>query len=404
MGQDAERIDLEGRPHSSPMRAASELRLPIYLDGHATMPLAAEAAAAMAPWWSLRAANAHSPHRRGQEAAQAVEHARQQVASLVGASPSEIFFTSGATESNNLALLGMAAAARASSELRSRIIVSAIEHKSVLGCANELSHRGFSVSIAKVDSEGLLDLSDLERLVSEDTLLVSVMAANNEIGTVQPLEQVIAIARAAGAAVHIDAAQGAGKIPIDLEDADYASLSSHKLCGPPGIGALFVSAAAPYKPRPLFAGGTQEGSLRPGTLPVPLIVGFGAAAALAATDLIKNGNHQRRLAARFLSALDGRGVPYRLNGSATQRLPGSLNIQLPGADAASLIAQLSDRVCFAEGSACTSGEITPSHVLTAIGLMNDEAAASLRIYCGRSNTESEIDFAADALVEQLGRN
>lgn len=404
MGQDVERVDLAGRPHLSLMRAASALRLPVYLDGHATMPLAADAAAAMAPWWSLRAANAHSPHRRGQEAAQAVEHARHEVASLVGASPSEIFFTSGATESNNLALLGTAAAARASGDPRSRIIVSAIEHKSVLGCANELSRRGFSVSIAKVDSEGLLDLAALEQLMSEDTLLVSVMAANNEIGTVQPLEQVVAIAHAAGAAVHIDAAQAAGKIPLDLEEADYASLSSHKLCGPPGIGALFVSAAAPYKPRPLFVGGNQESSLRPGTLPVPLIVGFGAAASLSAANLVKNGDHQRRLAARFLSALDSRGVPYRLNGSATQRLPGSLNIQLPGADAASLIAQLSDRVCFAEGSACTTGEITPSHVLTAIGLRNEEAAASLRIYCGSCNTEPEIDFAAEALIEQLGQN
>lgn len=383
------------------MGTASALRVPIYLDGHATMPLAAEAAAAMAPWWSLHAANAHSPHRRGQEAAQAVEQARKEVADLVCASPAEIFFTSGATESNNLALLGAAETARAAGDKRSGIIVSAIEHKSVLGCAKELSQRGFSVSIAEVDSEGLVNLARLEQLVSKDTLLVAVMAANNEIGTVQPIEAIMAIARGAGSMIHVDAAQAAGKIPLNLVEADYASISSHKLCGPPGVGALFVSAAATYKPRPLFFGGAQEGGLRPGTVPVPLVVGFGAAAAAARVGLDEHADHQRRLAARFLSALGREDIDYRLNGSAAGRLPGSLNIRFPGANAPSLIAQLADRVCFAEGSACTSGEILPSHVLTALGLKPEEAAASLRIYCSRLNTEAEIDFAADALIQEL---
>jgi cysteine desulfurase len=379
----------------------SGLRLPVYLDGHATMPLWPEAAAAMAPWWSQRSANAHSAHAKGQEAAQAVEHARREVASLVGASPTEIVFTSGATESNNLALIGAVEAARAAGDGRREIIVSAIEHKSVLSCAGELSRRGYEVRMAPVDREGLLDLAALYRLASEATLLVAVMAANNEIGTIQPLGKAIEIARAAGAMVHVDATQAAGKIPTDVADCDFASISSHKIGGPPGVGALFVSAAAPYRPRPLFFGGAQEGGLRPGTIPVPLVVGFGAAASLAAAQLAERSERQRRLADRFLAALDSAGISWTLNGSSIERLPGSLNLRIAGLDAASTIARLSDRACFAEGSACTSGEILPSHVLTAMGLSQEEAAGSLRLYCGPGNCEAEIDLAAAVLIDAI---
>jgi cysteine desulfurase len=365
------------------------------------MPLWPEAAAAMAPWWSQRAANAHSPHGKGQEAAKAVEQARREVSSLVGVSPTEIVFTSGATESNNLALIGAVEAARAAGDGRREIIVSAIEHKCVLSCAGELARRGCELRIAPVDREGLLELAALDQLASQATLLVAVMAANNEVGTVQPLEEAISIARKVGAMFHADVAQAAGKIPTDVGDCDFASISSHKIGGPPGVGALFVSAAAPYRPRPLFFGGAQEGGLRPGTIPVPLVVGFGAAAALAASRLAERSERQRRLADRFLAALDCAGISWTLNGSSSERLPGSLNLRIPGLDAASTIARLSDRVCIAEGSACTSGEILPSHVLTAIGLSREEAAGSLRIYCGPANCEAEIDFAAAALIDAI---
>lgn len=357
----------------------------------------------MTPWWHRRAANAHSPHRRGVEAAAAVEQARADVANLVGVAPQEIAFTSGATESNNIAILGVADAADRAGDTRREIIVSAIEHKSVLGAARSLEDRGFSVKVCPVGRDGRLDVAAFERMLSDQTLLVSVMAANNEVGTVQPIAAVLPMVRAAGAMIHVDAAQLVGKLATDLADYDYASISSHKLYGPMGVGALFISAAAQYRPRPLFHGGVQEGGLRPGTLPTPLIVGFGAAAMVAADRLERDGTHARALADRLVAGLEALQVRFRRNVASEHQLPGSLSLGLEGIDAPSLIDTLSDTVCLSEGSACTSGQIQPSHVLASIGFTETEMRETIRIYCGRYNDISQIDYAVTAIADAVHR-
>ncbi|MBJ7483498.1 cysteine desulfurase family protein [Brevundimonas sp.] len=370
----------------------------IYLDGHATTPLAPEAEAAMSEWWHIKAANAHSPHGGGHRAATAVETAREQVAGLVGASANEIIFTSGATEANAIALLGTAKAARRRGDPRRKILVSTIEHKSVLESAAELAHEGFDVQHVPVDSNSVVDLAALASLTDDTTLLVSIMAANNEVGVLQPLAAIAAIARKSGAVAHTDASQLAGKLATDLADFDLASLSSHKMYGPAGVGALFVSSACPIRPLPLFAGGSQEQGIRPGTLPVPLIVGFGAAADLARDRLILDAKASKGLADRLVVALRNFQVDFKINGEGADRLPGSLNIQIYGCSGSSIVSRLQGCVYLAEGSACTSGQIIPSHVLKATGLSNSQASECIRIYCGRYNTEAEIDRAATMIA------
>lgn len=374
---------------------------PIYLDGHATTPLAPEAERAMAPWWRAAVGNPHSPHGAGQRAAQAVDVAREQVARLIGAAASEVVFTSGATEANALAIIGTARAAVARGDRRRRILVSAVEHKSVLACAASLLGEGFDVVAVPVTAAGVVTPEAVATRLSGDVLLVSVMAANNEVGVLQPIEQIAYEARRAGALVHVDASQQVGKVAIDLSVADLASVSSHKMYGPGGVGALFISASAPLRPVPLFGGGGQEQGLRPGTLPTPLIVGFGAAAELAAQHLLLLDNRERGLVDRLVRRLLDAPLNFIINGLEADRLPGSLSLRFADCDAASLIARLSREVSLAEGSACTSGQITPSHVLTAMGLSAAEASSTVRIFCGRYNTEAEIDAAAEAIAAAL---
>ena len=371
---------------------------PIYLDGHATTPLAPEAEAAMASWWRTNAANAHSPHGGGHRAAMAVETARQDIADLIGAAPNELIFTSGATEANAIALLGTAKAARQRNEPRRRIVISAIEHKSVLEAATELAREGFEVLHTPVGADGVIDLETLKAQVDHTTLLVSVMAANNEVGVLLPLDAVVSIARSAGAITHTDASQMVGKLPADLGDFDLASLSSHKMYGPVGVGALFMSSACALRPLPLFAGGMQEQGIRPGTLPVPLIVGFGAAARLAKGRLVSDADAARAMTGRLTDALRDLGLEFEINGSIADRLPGSLNIRIPGCFGSSIVSRLNNSVYLSEGSACTSGQIMESHVLLAMGLTEAEASECVRIYCGRYNTESEIDAAASRIA------
>ncbi|MBB1249147.1 cysteine desulfurase family protein [Rhizobium sp. G21] len=373
--------------------------LPIYLDGHATTPLAPEAEDAMSPWWHRNAANPNSPHRRGIAAAASVEEARANLATLFGASPQEFVFTSGATESNNIAILGVAAAAEAAHDPRRELIISAIEHKSVFSAAKSLKARGFSIHVCPVRRDGLIDVSTFEQMLSERTLLVSVMAANNEIGTVQPIAALLPIIRTVGAMIHVDAAQIAGKLPVEFADYDYASVSSHKLYGPMGIGALFVSAAAQYRPRPLFYGGGQEAGLRPGTLPTPLIAGFGAAAKLAVGRLGQDEVHCRTLADRLVAGLEAHQVRFRRNVENLNQLPGSLSLGFDGIDSASFVNVISNDVCISEGSACSSGQIQPSYVLSSIGLSKSEIDETVRIYCGRYNSIAEIDYAVNAIAE-----
>jgi cysteine desulfurase len=246
-------------------------------------------------------------------------------------------------------------------------------------------------------------LDQLAGIVSDDTLLVSVMAANNEIGTVQPLAQIDNIVRAAGALLHVDAAQMTGKLPFDAGAFDYVSLSSHKMYGPMGIGALYVSGAAPYRPQPIFYGGDQEGGLRPGTIATPLVVGFGAAAALAASRLDEDRRYTERLGQRFEEELRSRQVRFVRHGASAARLPGSVSIALEGIDATELIAAVSGQISISEGSACQSGQITPSHVLRAIGMRDSLIRSTVRLYFGRYNTESDAALAADAIASAAAK-
>lgn len=377
--------------------------MPIYLDGHSTTPLAPEALEAMSPWWHAQAGNPHSPHLRGMLASQAVESARLELASLFGADPQELVFTSGATEANNIAIRGIALAALEAGIGRRDIVVSAIEHKSVLASAGSLRSSGFRIIEAPVDHNGVIDISKLGCLVGERTLLVSVMAVNNEVGSIQPLADVMRISRSVGALVHVDAAQALGKLALDYTEFDLASLSSHKMYGPMGIGALFVSAAAQLRPLPVLFGGSQEAGIRPGTLPTPLIVGFGMAAKVSRTRLDADAAHSRNLAALFLEELRSRKVQFIENVPELHRVPGSLSLRFPGNNALSIISKSGDRIAISEGSACTSGQITASHVLLRMGFTQQEASETVRLYFSRYNDEAEATEAAAALSEIIGR-
>lgn len=375
----------------------------IYLDGHSTTPLAPEALEAMAPWWHTQAGNPNSPHRHGQYASAAVEAARGNVAALIGASPGEIYFTSGATEANNLAIMGTALAALARGERRRKILVSQIEHKSVLNAARALIQKGFTVTELPVTRDGIIDLDHASAAISDDTLIVSLMGANNEIGSVQPVEKIADIAQARGALMHVDAAQLAAKLPFHVCNYDLVSLSSHKMYGPMGIGALYISGAIPFRPQPILFGGDQEGGIRPGTLPTPLIVGFGAAAKVAAQRLHEDMQHSAGLAARFEEELRNRQIRFIRHGNHTARLPGSVSISFEGVDANELIAILSEYISISEGSACQSGQIEQSHVLQAIGLSDSFSRGTVRLYFGRYNTDADAVFAATQVALAVTR-
>ncbi len=377
---------------------------PVYLDGFATLPLADEARAAMLAVWE-QPGNAGSPNASGERAARIIADARADVASLVGATASEIIFTSGATEANNLALLGVATATRSQSARR-RILVSAIEHKAVLEPAAALAAEGFEVTIAPVDGFGRLDLEAMTGLLDETVLLVSVMLVNNETGVIQPVEEVAALAHRVGAYVHTDAAQAAGKIVIDVAalDVDYLSLSAHKCYGPMGVGALYVAAGMPA-PAPLIRGGGQQSGIRPGTEPVPLIAGFGAAARAAIADLARGeiAGPTARIG-RLLEGLASRQLRFaRITGDHAV-VPGSAAIAIEGIDGDSLCAQLAREVSLSTGSACTSGQIRISHVLEAMGFSEETARSVVRIFCDRTVTDADIDRATEAIMASIHRS
>jgi cysteine desulfurase len=374
----------------------------ISLDYHATTPTASEVLDAMMPFWRDAPWNAHSAHAGGAQAERAVARARDAIAGLIGASAGEIVFTSGATEANNLAILGLAAAARRRVPARTRVLTSAIEHKCVLEAARHLATQGFQHEIIPVTAAGLVDVEQLARSIGEDVLLVAVMAANNEIGTIQPLSEVAQLCASAGALFHVDAAQAVGRIPFNVLEAecDTASLSAHKMYGPNGVGALYISAAAPWRPDPLIFGGGQEQGLRPGTLPVPLIAGFGCAAELAARDP-GFGAELADLAALFLSELDHHGISVALNGDPVHRLPGSLNFRISGVNAEEVIQQLGGRLHLSTGSACQSGELHGSYILRAIGLSDCDVSASFRACFGRDHCVDDAVNAAAILADAL---
>ena len=374
----------------------------IYMDYQATTPADPRVVRAMEPYWSEMFGNPHSAeHVFGWTADAAVEKARGQVAALIGADPDEIIFTSGATEANNLAVLGIA---RASPPTRRRVVVSAVEHKCVLSAARAAAGEGFDVQIIPVGRDGLINMSLLGAAIHEYVALVSVMAVNNEIGTVQPLSEIAALCKTAGVIFHTDAAQALSAIPLDVGavGVDLMSLSGHKAYGPKGIGALFVRRDLSLRPHPIIHGGGQEGGLRSGTLPTPLCVGFGEACRILAQDrnleVTRIGFLRDRLLARLLAAVPD----LQVNGSLSDRHAGNLNVRFPEADSSLVLQKLHPHLAASSGSACTSGQAETSHVLRALGLSVPEAEASIRLSIGRFTTERDIDLAVGYLAEAVG--
>jgi len=375
---------------------------PLYLDYHATTPVDPRVLETMLPFFTERFGNPHSKqHAWGWDARDAVDAARAQVAALINASAGEIVFTSGASESNNLAIKGVASSAKDSPKAaRHHVITAATEHKSVLDVCHGLEADGLDVTVIGVTRDGIIDLEALSIALTPRTILVSVMAANNEIGTVQPIAEIAARAHAVGALFHTDAAQAAGKIPIDVRamEIDLLSLTAHKFYGPKGSGALFVRKLKPRLSLPAqIAGGGQENGLRSGTLNVPGIVGLGRAAEICRLEMAEESQRLASLRDRLLGGLQARLGDVRVNGSLERRLPHNLHASFDGVEGEALLMAL-EGIAVSTGSACASGSRAPSHVLAAIGAVGDRAGASIRFGLGRTTTAEEIDFAIDRVV------
>jgi len=374
-------------------------QLPIYLDHHATTPLDPRVLDAMLPYFREDFGNSSSAsHVYGWRAEAAVEAAREQLANAIGAAdPREIVFTSGTTESDNLALIGVA---RANRDRRDHLVTTRIEHPAVLDAARSLERDGFRVTYLPVDADGLVDPGDVAAAIEERTALVSVMAANSEIGTLQPLEEIGRVCREREVPLHTDAAQAVGRIPLDVErlGVDLLSMCAHKLYGPKGIGALYLRSRRPrLRIEPLLHGGGHERGLRSGTLPVPLVVGFARAVTLCLEErdeeAVRLTALRRRLWDGLCAGLDG----VLRNGHSEQRLPGNLNVSFEGIDAGHLLVALPG-VALSTGSACASASAEPSHVLTALGLPGARIRAALRFGLGRSTSADEIDSVVAQVV------
>jgi cysteine desulfurase len=375
-------------------------RHPVYLDNHATTPTDPRVVEAMLPYFTEKFGNPHSgSHFYGWEAAEAVELARGQVAAAIGASPDEIYFTSGATEANNLALKGLSRFYR---EKKNHIITCVSEHPCVLDSALDLESEGTRVTYLSVGKDGLIDIKDLEDAITEDTLLVSIMTVQNEIGTVQPMAEIGALCHEHKVYLHTDAAQALGKIPLDVKamNIDLMSITGHKVYGPMGCGALYVTNKPKARLKPLFSGGGQEKGIRPGTLPTPLCVGFGKACELAEAEVAAESSALRKIRDGLLATLTETLPGIHINGGMKERVPGNLNISVEDVDAESLMAALPD-LAFSTGSACSSASANSSYVLSAIGLSSDLAESSLRIGLGRFTTEEEVTYAASRLIEEI---
>ena len=379
---------------------------PVYFDGHATTPCDPRVVAAMLPYFTERFGNASSAqHPFGWAAREAVEHARGQVAALIGARPRDIVFTSGATEANNLAISG---AVRALRDRGRHVVTVATEHTAVLDVCAALEADGCEITRLGVDAGGLVDTGAIEAALRADTVLVSVMAANNEIGVLQPVAAIGALARARGVAFHCDAAQAAGKVPVDVEaiEADLLSLSAHKFYGPKGVGALYVRRRGPVADLPpLHHGGGHERGMRSGTLNVPGIVGCGAAAAIARAEMAGDATTLGALRDRLCAALQARIPGVHVNGAREPRLPHNLNVRIDGVDGRQLLMGLSD-LSLSSGAACCTAAAEPSHVLRAIGLSDDAARASLRFGLIRGTSADDVDRAVAlvaGVVETLRR-
>jgi cysteine desulfurase len=387
------------------MNAIKQIRRndqPIYLDYQATTPMDPRVLEAMLPYFTYKFGNPHSrSHSYGWEAEEGVEKARGQVAKLIGADEKEVIFTSGATESNNLAIRGVAEFYK---DRKNHIVTTVTEHKCVLDTCRHLEQAGFEVTYLPVQKNGLVDLEVLKNAITDKTVVVSVMAVNNEIGVIQPLEEIGKICREKKVFFHTDAAQAAGKIHLDVEkmNIDLMSISGHKIYGPKGIGALYVRRKPRVRLVPLIVGGGQERGFRSGTLPTPLCVGLGEAAEICLKEMDGEAKRLKKLQERMLKGLNDKLAEIVVNGDLEHRIPGNLNISFAYVEGESLMMGIKG-LSVSSGSACTSASLEPSYVLRALGVEEEMAHTSLRIGLGRFTTEQEVDTAVDELVRHVNK-
>ncbi|HEY2497087.1 MAG TPA: IscS subfamily cysteine desulfurase [Candidatus Angelobacter sp.] len=378
--------------------SSAAVKLPVYMDNHATTAVDPRVLEAMLPFFTSRFGNAASnSHSFGWEAAAAVEKARRQIATAIGVSPLEIVFTSGATESDNLAIKGVAKACR---EKGNHIITAESEHKAVLDTCKHLEKGGWRVTYLPVRNNGLIDLDQFKDALNDQTILVSIMAANNETGVLQPIEEIGRLCRERGVLFHSDAVQALGKVPLDVNSAgiDLASLTAHKLYGPKGCGALYVRRNPSVKLVPMIDGGGHENGLRSGTLNVPGIVGFGKACEIAMQEMPEESCRIAGLRNRLRDRLTAELEDVTINGSMEHRLPGNLNMSFLHVEGETLLTGLND-IALSSGSACSSGKTQASHVLKALGLSDEAAGSAIRFGIGRFNTEAEVDYVAGRVIE-----
>jgi len=375
------------------------VHLPIYMDNHATSPMDPRVLEAMLPFFTAKFGNAASRnHSFGWEAEQAVEAAREQIAKLIGATAKEIIFTSGATESNNLAIKGIAEMYR---ERGNHIITQVTEHKAVLDTCKRLEKYGYRVTYLPVKADGLIDIEDLKRAMDDKTILVTIMAANNEIGVIQPLAEIGKLCHQRNIIFHTDGVQAIGKIPIDVQamNIDVLSLTAHKLYGPKGAGALYVRRRNPrVQIAAQMDGGGHERGMRSGTLNVPGIVGLGKACEIAGQEMAAETERLTRLRDKLKTKLENVLDYVHVNGSMEHRLPGNLNMSFVYVEGESLLMGIND-IAVSSGSACTSATLEPSYVLKALGLGDDVAHSSIRFGLGRFNSEAEVDYVADKVID-----
>ncbi|MFC1557529.1 IscS subfamily cysteine desulfurase [candidate division KSB1 bacterium] len=379
------------------------MKLPIYMDSHATTPVDPRVLSKMLPYFTEHFGNAASRnHMFGWKVEEAVDEARKQVAALINADPKEIIFTSGATESDNLALTG---AARMYEEKGNHIITSPTEHNAILDTCKRLRLRGFEVTYLPVDKYGLVDPNDVRKAITDKTILVSIMTANNEIGTIAPIREIGEITREKGVLFHSDAVQAAGKIPLDVDEMnlDLVSLTAHKMYGPKGIGALYIRRKDPrVKLSPIIHGGGHERGMRSGTLNIPGIVGFGEACEICRTEMADESLWVKALRDRLQNIIMSGLDEVYLNGHPEKRLPQNLNIAVAYVEGESLIMGLED-IAVSSGSACTSATLEPSQVLSAIGLTQDLAHTSVRFGLHRFTTDEEVEYVGNKVVETVNR-
>jgi cysteine desulfurase len=376
------------------------LKLPLYLDNHATTPVDPRVVEAMLPYFTQVFGNAASrSHRFGWEAEKAVETARDQVGALIGASGKELVWTSGATESDNLAIKG---AAEFNRDRGNHIVTGVTEHKAVLDTCKRLEKEGFEVTYVPVESDGRVSAAAVRAAMTDKTTVVSIMLANNEIGTVNPVDEIGAVVKEKGAIFHIDAVQGVGKIPFDVNAcrADLVSMSAHKMYGPKGIGALYVRRKPRVRITAQIDGGGHERGMRSGTLNVPAIVGFGKAAELCKTEMPTEAARLLQLRERLRQGIQSQITDTFVNGSLEHRLPGNLNISFAYVEGEAMLMGLKD-VAVSSGSACTSASLEPSYVLRALGVAEEMAHTSIRFGLGRFTTEEEVDFVIEVVVEKV---